>query len=239
MISSLKFILGITFSLLVSWHICSLYDFFYPQLYHWLNISQHINQYAPENIYKYGFQLTSTQERLEIFSNIVDAINNNGLGLDKITYRPKGMVSSIQFLRKEEIEHLLDVKHFVSIFNIIGIVSGILFFLITLYKNENKSEKNTLINIMSITLFSACLLSSNIWFEDVFYALHEFLFPKDNQWFFYYQESLMTTLMKAPDVFLYMFIIIVIISIAVFFTTQYYVIIFNNKVSDRKLSEYS
>src|SRR5690625_5358126 len=35
----------------------------------------------------------------------------------------------------------------------------------------------------------------------VFYALHDYIFPDDNPWFFYYQDSLMTTLMKAPDLF--------------------------------------
>ena len=36
---------------------------------------------------------------------------------------------------------------------------------------------------------------------EVFYALHEWVFPANHQWFFYYEDSLMSTLMKAPDLF--------------------------------------
>ena len=39
--------------------------------------------------------------------------------------------------------------------------------------------------------------------KDVFYALHEWVFPSDHQWFFFYQDSLMSTMMKAPDFFGY------------------------------------
>ena len=37
--------------------------------------------------------------------------------------------------------------------------------------------------------------------KDVFYWMHEMIFPPDHPWFFYWDESLMSTLMKAPDLF--------------------------------------
>ncbi|MDZ7747429.1 MAG: hypothetical protein U5K43_00040 [Halofilum sp. (in: g-proteobacteria)] len=36
---------------------------------------------------------------------------------------------------------------------------------------------------------------------DLFYWLHEQVFPPDHQWFFHYQESLMSMMMRAPDLF--------------------------------------
>ena len=57
--------------------------------------------------------------------------------------------------------------------------------------------------IMLCTLLIGLALIALIGFEAVFYQLHEWVFPANNQWFFYYQESLMTTLMQAPNLFAY------------------------------------
>lgn len=37
--------------------------------------------------------------------------------------------------------------------------------------------------------------------KQVFYALHVWLFPSENQWFFYWELSLMSAMMKAPYLF--------------------------------------
>jgi hypothetical protein len=35
----------------------------------------------------------------------------------------------------------------------------------------------------------------------VFYVLHELVFPAGHEWFFYYQDSLMSMMMQAPNLF--------------------------------------
>jgi hypothetical protein len=47
----------------------------------------------------------------------------------------------------------------------------------------------------------------------VFYALHEQVFPPDNQWFFFYQDSLMSTMMKAPFLFGYIAVALVVLAL--------------------------
>lgn len=217
MLSNIQRVFGSIFFLLVSWYICSLYDFFYPQLYHGLNISEHISNYGPENIYKYGFQLTSEAERLRIFSEIVDAINSWGVRFEQIQYHPEGGGGALPFLRKPEIDHLLDVKHLVSVFNVVGLASGTLYFVLFFCKADKKTETSTL--YIKIPLF-VLLFVVIIWFKEIFYFLHEVVFPEGNQWFFYYQESLMTTLMKAPDLFFYISLILVIIASLTFIISQ-------------------
>jgi uncharacterized membrane protein len=51
--------------------------------------------------------------------------------------------------------------------------------------------------LMSLSVLSIILIGP----KQVFYHLHEMIFPADHAWFFYYQDSLMATLMKAPDLF--------------------------------------
>ena len=52
--------------------------------------------------------------------------------------------------------------------------------------------------------------------RDRFYALHEWIFPDNHQWFFYYQESLMTVLMKAPDLFGAISVLIALLAIPIY-----------------------
>ena len=60
--------------------------------------------------------------------------------------------------------------------------------------------KVSLLTLLVIALLLTIIIVA-VGPNDVFSALHEFVFPADHQWFFYYQDSLMTTLMKAPDIF--------------------------------------
>ena len=60
--------------------------------------------------------------------------------------------------------------------------------------------KASLITLLVITVLLALIIIV-VGPNEVFKAMHEFVFPPENQWFFYYQDSLMTTLMKAPDIF--------------------------------------
>jgi hypothetical protein len=169
-----------------------------------MSIDQHINKYGPQNRYKDDFELTDKPEQTRLFSEIVNAIHNNGTGLDSITYHtPKGEPISL-LLRPAEVIHLKDVAHLINYFYLVSIITLIITcFLITGFKYKNITLPSLKQQALGILIFSAISFTSILIIGPVkvFYALHVWIFPDNHQWFFYYQESLMTVLMKAPDLF--------------------------------------
>jgi len=195
------------FALLLSWHLCSLADFFYPFFYTLLDISSHIDQFAPQNLYKSGFALTSDSERFHLFSEIVSGVQHRCILFGEISYF--NGVKWETLLRRPEVIHLLDVRHLIDLFYFAGLWCGA-FFLASLFYLALMPRKRTFVVHKGLkhrwfwrvsTMFVA--VSWLIWIGPtrVFYTLHEWVFPSDHQWMFSYQESLMTTLMKAPDLF--------------------------------------
>ncbi|EMQ2878738.1 DUF1461 domain-containing protein [Vibrio navarrensis] len=198
------------FALLLSWHLCSLADFFYPFLYTLLDISSHIDHFAPQNLYKSGFALTSDSERFRLFHEIVAGVQHHGGAFGEIRYLNGEQWEPL--LRAPEVIHLLDVRHLIDLFYFVGIWCGVFFAISLLYflclpkrtrcqPVQNKAAKYPLWPFKVAALFAAVALLSWIGPTRVFYTLHEWVFPSDHQWMFSYQESLMTTLMKAPDIF--------------------------------------
>lgn len=191
-------------SLFISWIVLAQVNFAYPALHSLMNIDQHIDKYGPQNRYKDNFDLTNKPEQIRLFSEIVDAIHDDGNGLDSITYHtPKGEPINL-LLRKAEVIHLEDVSHLINHFYTVSIITLIITCLLVAgfkYKNiKLPTLKQQLIGILvfSAISFTAILIIGPV---KVFYALHIWIFPDNHQWFFYYQESLMTVLMKAPDLF--------------------------------------
>ena len=72
-------------SLFISWIVLAQINFAYPALHSLMHIDQHIDKYGPQNRYKDNFELTNKPEQIRIFSEIVDAIHDDGNGLDSIT----------------------------------------------------------------------------------------------------------------------------------------------------------
>ena len=191
--------------LYASWQILSKVDFLYSQIYDHSNLEVHINKYAPQNRNKINFELTTQEMRISIFSDIAYAINNNGIGLAKISYTYPNAAETSTFLVDAEREHLQDVANLVSNLKPIGLFSTLvlaLFYIFCFYYKVTRSQNfwqpySTLINITQIgTISGLCIIIILIIGpQRVFYLLHEIAFQNKSQWFFYYQDSLMTTLM--------------------------------------------
>jgi hypothetical protein len=191
-------------SIFISWVLWAQVNFAYPVLHWSMNIEQHIDKYGPQNRYRDDFEKTDKQEQVRLFATIVDAIHNDGKGLERITYRNQSGQPISTLLRQAEVIHLQDVAHLISTFYTVSIIVILLTcLLIGVFKYQGTklpSLKQQAVGILGFTIISFILIML-IGPVSVFYALHEWIFPDNHQWFFYYQESLMTVLMKAPDLF--------------------------------------
>ena len=125
-------------SLFISWVLLAQTNFAYPVLHSLMSIDKHIDKYGPQNRYKDDFELTDKPEQTRLFSEIVDAIHNNGTGLDSITYHtPKGEPINL-LLRPAEVIHLNDVAHLINYFYLVSIITLIITcFLIAGFKYKN------------------------------------------------------------------------------------------------------
>ena len=190
---------------LIAWHLLAQIDFAYPQAYKLLEIDKHISRFAPQNRYRRQFELTTQEEHLQLFSEIITGIQNNGIGLATITYSHAGKSSTL--LREAEVDHLQGVANLVDRFYWLGtvslLVSIILFVLIRQIKPPLPKLKQVMAGIFFLVL-SGIATFIIVGPRKLFQWLHTQLFPEGDQWFFYYQDSLMTTLMKAPDLFGFM-----------------------------------
>ena len=102
------------FSLFVSWLALSQVNFMYPWLYDLMSLDASIETYAPQNLYKKDFHLTSDEERFRLFGEIVTAINHKGVGLDEIRYHHSQGAVIDYLLRKPEVVHLQDVANLIE-----------------------------------------------------------------------------------------------------------------------------
>lgn len=199
-----------------SWLILAQGNFGYPIWHDYAGIGDHIDHYAPMNLYRKGFEETSAETRYQLFADIVTAIHHQGEGLEKLSYETAQY--RVVLLRPAEIVHLKDVAHLVSILQSaagLGLIIWLVWTAVLIYRRHYPSSKQIIIagTLGGIMLMVPIL----IWGpEAVFYQLHIWIFPQQHQWFFYYQESLMSTMMKAPDLFGYIFISLVVVMTAVF-----------------------
>ncbi|MGB3622884.1 MAG: DUF1461 domain-containing protein [Ketobacter sp.] len=210
-------------SLWSAWQLAAWADFGYTSGYRLLNIEQHIQTYGPQNRYKPDFQLTAPSQHKRLFSDIADAVQHGGRGLESISYQTiKDETHTL--LRKPEVVHLQDVANLISLCNRIAIFSIMVLIIMLLYyrKQGLSPPKPTQIALGSIIVL--CLMGLALFIigpTQTFYWLHTKIFPDNHQWFFYYQDSLMTTLMKAPDLFGFIAGVWAVIAILVFALFQY------------------
>jgi len=208
---------------LIAWHVLAQLDFAYPQAYKLLEIDKHISRFAPQNRYRKQFELTSQEERFQLFSEIVTGIQNNGKGLVTITYSHAGKRSTL--LRKAEVIHLQRVATLVDRFYWVGMASIVLSIILFLLIRQIKSPLPKPRQVIAGTFFLA--LSGIATFiiigpRKLFQWFHTQLFPEGDQWFFYYQDSLMTTLMKAPDLFGFMGALLGIVTLLLYTCLLYF-----------------
>lgn len=191
-------------SLFVSWQALAAFDFAYPVWHEALGIDGTIARYGPENRWRQGFEQTTPSERARLFAAIVDAIHADGRGLPDLRYHDPDGRELGRLLREPEIVHLRDVARLVRWFETAGIMALALVIVLTAearWRHRALPPVRRFLAgaaVMLVVAGVALLVTGPV---ELFYALHEVVFPNDHQWFFWYQDSLMATMMQAPDLF--------------------------------------
>ncbi len=191
-------------ALYLCWMALSTVNFFYPTVYGWVGVGQNIEKYGPQNFYKKDFAKTTRAERFRLFAGIVDAINDDGRGLEQLTYHdPRGRPID-RLLRAPEIGHLRDVAHLITTLRhftvvMLGVFLGAL---ILAWWRRIAAPRVSRVLIGTAAFFAAATAVIFAYGpERLFESLHKIVFAGGSPWFFYYQQSLMSTMMKAPELF--------------------------------------
>lgn len=203
----------------IAWLGMAKMDFFYPALHNSIGIDEHINRYAPRNLFnKLDFEKTTPEERYALFHEIVVAIHNDGKGLENLNYT-NTKSEKVLLLTEAEVTHLQDVAKL--IYEMQWLVLILLVFWLGMlwvsYKKRALFPKHGFIWLSFLAILVLSVLVLSLGPEKVFNQLHHWAFPKEHQWFFYYEESLMSTMMKAPFLFGYIAAIWALLSFAIAF----------------------
>lgn len=194
---------GLLVALALGWLLLSSVNYSYPIWHDHARIGWAIDKYGGINQYKTGFDLTTRAQRIELFAGISHAINHGGDGLDSLQYSVPGHPTQ-KLLREAEIVHLQDVANLVTVGKYVGIGAVIVWIGIWIYfflgQRIVPSLKRQML-VMTVFVGAAGLFVVIVGAKDVFYKLHEWVFPDNHEWFFYYQDSLMSTMMYAPNLF--------------------------------------
>jgi len=186
---------------LLAWHLLAQLNFGYSLAYPLLDIREHIQTFGPQNRYKQGFGGTSEEEHKALFAAISQSIQSSGEGLRDIEYqRPDG--SRSRLLREPEVVHLQDVALLVDALYWTGALAafiGVILGLVAYRQSLTPPRPKRVLAGFALVLAAGGATLALLGPVEVFYGLHDLIFPPDHPWFFYYQDSLMTTLMKAPD----------------------------------------
>ncbi|WP_163934209.1 DUF1461 domain-containing protein [Paraferrimonas sp. SM1919] len=222
----ISFILsGVIAAFFMSWMVLAKSDFSYSWLHDVIDIGAHTQKYGPKNRNREDFEFTTKTERVRLFSEINLAIHNNGQGLKDISYVINGQHSPTDtLLHQREIAHLKDVARLISLLYWVGTIASIIWLALALMYLRKwlkaPTFKQQLVAITSL-LITSNLLIIVVGPKNLFYWLHEMIFPAQNQWHFFYQDSLMTILMKAPDLFGYIAIELGLMTIAIYLGINY------------------
>lgn len=191
-------------SLYVSWQALAGFDFAYLVWHEVLAIDDTIARYGPENRWRQGFEQTTPIERARLFAAIVEAIHADGRGLAELRYHdPEGRELG-RLLRPPEIAHLRDVARLVGWFEIAGIVALLLLMALVAearWRCRTPPPARRFLAGAAVVVATAGIALLAIGPVDLFYAMHEVVFPSGHEWFFWYEDSLMSTMMQAPNLF--------------------------------------
>ena len=197
--------LSFVVTLPITWVGLSKVDFFYVSLHDSIGIDEHIQRYAPRNRFnKKDFERTTKEERYELFSGVVKAIHNKGVGLDQLSYLNQKKQKTLLFT-DAEVTHLKDVADLLEKIKPLILLVVIIWLaaLLWMFWKRIRLPSAKQLTVMSFVWLGLILLVLLLGPEKVFNQLHIWAFPEDNQWFFFYEESLMSTMMKAPHLFAY------------------------------------
>lgn len=213
---------GLLVSLGASWIVMNQLNYSYSFWHDYKGMAEAITRLARTNIYKSGFELTTKEQRTQLFREIMDSVHDGGRGLEQITFNVPGHPEQV-LLVESEVIHLTDVAHLVQKGMVLAAVALIVWLGAWAYFMWSKRAPPTLrLQLLSISIFTA-LLAAVVFAVgplEVFYALHVWMFPDGHQWFFYFKESLMATMMYAPTFFGWVAIEWFAITFALFFVLQ-------------------
>lgn len=191
-------------ALFATWHALAAVDFGYPVWYEVLDIDRTIETSGPRNSTRPDFQGTDRAERERLFGAIVDAVHDDGRGLDALTYHDPSGQPIGPLLTRPEIVHLEDVAHLVATFTRAGWVATGVLLVLAIAAVPRRAPPPSGRRIAAVTALLLGVVTAGVLLAGpvrVFYGLHEILFPPEHEWFFYYDESLMSMLMQAPNLF--------------------------------------
>ncbi|PLX65916.1 MAG: hypothetical protein C0603_13150 [Denitrovibrio sp.] len=184
--------------------------FFFPVIYELEDIRGNVFEYAPKNTAgKEDFVFVSSGAHLKIFGEMLRGVNNEGEGLDEITYRSNNVRK--KFLTSNELTHLQDVADMITMLKsfmkliLVLLVSVVGTMVVGRVYPFNLSR---VLWSMGAFIAGLGLLINKYGFVKIFYFMHDATFPKNHEWFFYYEDSLMSTLLKAPDSFVPMGVVL-------------------------------
>ena len=206
-------------SLFFAWHVLLASNFFYGFWHDNIGIAENISEFGPENIYRTGFADTSRAQRIDLFSQICQAITNQGKGLAHISYSVADTGSNSPLLHQAEITHLQDVANLISVLQYWEPILSLLWLALVVVFMMNSwplPSYRQLVLVNALWIAAAGILIVSVGWVAVFYKLHTLIFPDNHQWFFYYHESLMSTMMKAPDLFLYIGLSLAVLTVSTF-----------------------
>ncbi|NGP54215.1 DUF1461 domain-containing protein [Thioalkalivibrio sp. XN8] len=191
-------------ALWLSWHSLAAVDFLYPVFYDRIGVHEHIEEFAPQNRYKRGFETTTPAERQRLFAAIVDAIHRSGEGLEELAYRDPAGRPLDRLLRPPEAGHLRDVATLLERLLPAGALAmaWVVVHLVLMRRlGWTMPPLRRLLGLSLAAVAAGVALVLLVGPRRVFAWAHDLVFPPDHPWFFYYQDSLMSTFMMAPYLF--------------------------------------
>ena len=197
--------LSLVTTLFVSWRVLIAVDYLYPIWYEAIDIDETIARYGPQNRQgKLLFETTTKDERVHLFAALVDAVHDQGRGLEDLVYHDSSGRPIATLLTAPEIVHLQDVARLFGWLRMFGWVAlGALIVLLGWLRSRQQAlpslRKLLLGTVSGIAIVGAVTVVLGP--IKVFYQLHEWIFPSGHQWFFFYEDSLMSMMMKAPELF--------------------------------------
>jgi lipoprotein signal peptidase len=191
----------------LAWVLLSSQAFYFGEIYQRSSLGAHIEKFAPRNKFKAHFELTTSEERIRIFGDIAQSVNEGGKGLSEIRYTYGDNAQGVQFLTEPEIQHLEDVANLIgklkTFASAVAVTLGLALAALLARRRQllcfgslDLSLKISTLGVNALSLFGlgACVFYA-YGSQKIFYLLHELAFPRGSKWFFYFEESLMTTLM--------------------------------------------
>ncbi|PCK08799.1 MAG: DUF1461 domain-containing protein [Alteromonadaceae bacterium] len=212
-------VLSMVFALVVAWLVLMPFDFLYGLFHDVAGIREGIEQYAPLNRYREGFELTDRAQRLELFHQISLSVHNSGKGLADIVYVTQAKAEPQLLLREPEVQHLQDVAQLIDWLKPVVLVAVLAWLILTVKffrRREGFPALRHQVLGLGVFALTIVLVLGVVGAEKVFNTLHEWIFPGDHQWFFYYQDSLMSTMMLAPVLFAWIAGALAIIAVTVY-----------------------